>query len=235
MRSFSPSLTLAFALVTLTASACKPADEPCSVTDDDPEPDTFKTVRVINSTAGPLWLPGYYCGAPGDGTLSRLRMTIDGEEAIDIAPHCTTCSTFKMFCWGAAGDGDNCCEGQGTCPETIRIGPGESYDLQWRTYAYPWVELPNSCRDEPCEVQTDCRVGRAVAAGSQIEMRIRAVSGCDDADPILNGSCGDCPAGETCVLETSGACYNTSNSLDIEAKAEFELTLDDSIIELEFN
>jgi hypothetical protein len=234
MSHLNPAITLVVALVSLTASACG-ADKPCSTVEDDARPDTYKTVRVVNSTAGPLWLPGYYCGAPGDGTLSRLHMTIDGREAIDHASSCTTCATLMGACWGPADPADHCCEGEGICPETVRIGPGESYDLQWRTYAYPFVELPNNCRDTPCDSKTHCRVGRAVEAGSQIEMRIRAVSGCDSAEPgAPAGSCGECPTGDTCVLQASGACYNLSDGFDLEAKTEFVLALDDSVVVLEF-
>jgi hypothetical protein len=171
MSHLNPAITLVVALVSLTASACG-ADKPCSTVEDDARPDTYKTVRVVNSTAGPLWLPGYYCGAPSDGTLSRLHMTIDGGEAIDHASSCTTCATLMGACWGPANPADDCCEGEGICPETVRRAPA--------------------------------------------------------------GSCGECPTGDTCVLQASGACYNLSDGFDLEAKTEFVLALDDSVVVLEF-
>jgi hypothetical protein len=215
---FIVGVACALGLAASTLPACQVDDkslgEPCSVIADDPEPN------------GPLWLPAAPCGESLEvATEARVRfeMTVDGVPAVDVAPGCARCSAAESFC--PSPDAPHCCEGPGLCVGTIRIGPGESYDLQWRTYVYPKVVIPEGCTEASCSPGSECRAGRTVEAGAKVEMRLQAVVDCGP------DGCGECPTGQTCELSSSSACEGVAS---IEAETNFDLVLDDSIVEIEF-
>ncbi len=190
----------------------------CSDAEDDPRPDTFRTVRVTNTTAAPLWIPGNDCL-----DFTRFDMFVDGVKAVDNPGEDGSQCSHLLQTSACAPFG---CEGDGEIGGAIRLGPGESYELQWRTYAYHLVELPGSCNTKgSCDQPLSCYAGRTLEPGSQVTMILGAYTVCED-----ELAC-SCPSGETCELPQG---LMTLSGDSFKAEASFEFALDDSIIEMSF-
>ena len=209
LMPYRPHLLLLPAASGLLAGllACQPGSGgSCSDADDEDRSNTALTIRVTNSTAAPVWLPGNDCL-----DFSRLTLHLDGLEAVD----------------NAGEDGSNCqhllstpacepfgCEGDGAIGGVVRIGPGESWEFAIQSYAYVQVEIPADCHtDASCAAPISCNTGREIQPGTQLDVSIVGHTECPDADACT------CAADETCelpnseLLQLSGATTTASASL----------------------
>lgn len=200
--------------------ACQPGSGgSCADADDEDRSNTALTIRVTNSTASPIWLPGNDCL-----DFSRLALLVDGVEAVESADENGSSCQHLLSTPACEPFG---CEGDGMIGGVVRIGPGESWEFAIQSYAYVQVELPADCHTEAsCTGPISCNAGREIQPGTQLDVSIVGHIECPDADACT------CTGAETCELPSmdaplSGATATASTSLVFSPDVELiELTFE---------
>lgn len=177
------------------------------------------TIRFINQTAAPIFVPN-----PQPGCSYELDFTLaDGQGAplTWSADSCvTSCAEYQV--------GDCACTYACELPTADRIEPGGTLDRTWNGWIVEDTQMPSSCVDAACKfsgaspMTTDCWIG--VTPPGPIAITARAwttVSGCpQDGCTCLEGA-----DPEICVVsaEVSGAPIEVTGTIAAVTETTLEL------------